>query len=338
MNNKPFISIIIPTYNAEESIRPCLNAVFSSAYSPVEVIVVDDGSKDKTCQIVAEYGVSVIQQEINKGQGAARNLGSQVSRGDILLFIDSDIVVNRDTLKLIAEYMHAYPHVSAITGTLSKQHPNENFFSQYKNLYMNAIFSRVQRNVDFIFGSIFVVRRGDYLQMEESRILAEDTELGFRMSLAGKKIHLLHHLEVVHLKHYNLKSLVINDFQIPYYFGKLFVRYWNPHDFFKKRTFSHTSKTQILSVIGMPLIFTGLALTPFSQFVGVGALCMLLIPTYFNRDLYKLYFERGLLFGAGALIFSYIDMLIMALGTYYGIVSEILTKLYRKPVTGTLKL
>lgn len=89
--NIPLISVVIPAYNAENYIHATLDSVFNQSYKNIEVIVVDDGSKDSTQAILAAYphNVEVIKTE-NKGVSHARNTGIDAARGEWIAFVDSD--------------------------------------------------------------------------------------------------------------------------------------------------------------------------------------------------------------------------------------------------------
>jgi len=85
------ISVIIPAYNEERGIGDVLKAV-CSATLPSEIVVVSDGSVDKTAEIARAFPVKVLEQQPNKGKAAAMHLGVESSNGDILCFIDADII------------------------------------------------------------------------------------------------------------------------------------------------------------------------------------------------------------------------------------------------------
>ncbi len=94
----PFVSVIIPAYNDEEGVRRCLASVLASDYENYEVIVVDDGSADRTAQVAASFpGVKVVAQA-NGGAGAAKNLGAAHARGEWLYFLDCDVVIPPDNI------------------------------------------------------------------------------------------------------------------------------------------------------------------------------------------------------------------------------------------------
>ena len=96
---KSLISVIIPVYNKENYIQNCLNSVLAQSYSNLEIVLINDGSKDNSGEILDEYAdkderVKVFHIE-NGGVYAARNFGLEKSTGDYVTFIDAD-----DTIEL----------------------------------------------------------------------------------------------------------------------------------------------------------------------------------------------------------------------------------------------
>ena len=81
----PKFSIIIPVYNVEKYIKKCLDSVFNQTFTDYEVIIVNDGTKDKSMDIVKDYDLKVINQE-NKGLSAARNTELSKLKENILYF------------------------------------------------------------------------------------------------------------------------------------------------------------------------------------------------------------------------------------------------------------
>lgn len=106
----PRFSIIIPVYNVEDYIKECLDSIKHQTYKDYEVIVVNDGTKDKSMKIVKKYPVTVINQE-NQGLSAARNTGVRQATGEYLLFLDSDDYLEKDTLKKINQALENDPDV-----------------------------------------------------------------------------------------------------------------------------------------------------------------------------------------------------------------------------------
>ncbi|MFZ3301240.1 MAG: glycosyltransferase family 2 protein [Microgenomates group bacterium] len=114
------ISIIIPTYNEESVILDCLQSLEKQSLNDFEVIVVDDGSTDKTIELLKQFKVKNYKLKIlfgnHQGAGAARNLGAKSATGDIFVFVDSDMTFDRHFLKMLVK-----PIVAGKTmGTFSK--------------------------------------------------------------------------------------------------------------------------------------------------------------------------------------------------------------------------
>lgn len=107
---KPIVSVIVPVYNAEHFIKRCVDSILQQRFTEIELILVDDGSKDQSGQICDEYAmqdlrVKVIHQR-NKGAGAARNAGIRTAKGEYLAFCDSDDTVSEmwlERLVLLAD-------------------------------------------------------------------------------------------------------------------------------------------------------------------------------------------------------------------------------------------
>lgn len=114
------VSVIIPTYNEGEVIAECLTSLGKQSYKDFEVIVVDDGSNDKTFQVLSDlrfkiYDLRILKQN-HKGAGNARNMGSRIAGGEILVFVDADMTFDRNFLKNLIK-----PIISGKSkGTFSK--------------------------------------------------------------------------------------------------------------------------------------------------------------------------------------------------------------------------
>ena len=128
------ISVIIPIFNASKTLRACLDSVFRSHCLNFEVIAVDDKSEDDSLSILKEYPCQIIALNQNAGTANARNVGAQEANGDFFVFIDSDVVIQQNTLEIVADEMEQHPQVAAVTGFLSCATYEKNFLSEYKNL------------------------------------------------------------------------------------------------------------------------------------------------------------------------------------------------------------
>ena len=106
----PKISVIVPVYNVEKYLRRCIDSILSQTFSDFELLLIDDGSKDKSGEICDEYAakdarVRVFHKE-NGGVSSARNLGLDNAKGDWITFSDSDDELLPDAFEAVCGYMH----------------------------------------------------------------------------------------------------------------------------------------------------------------------------------------------------------------------------------------
>ena len=100
------ISVIIPVYNVEKYIRQCLESIINQTLKEIEIIIVNDGTKDNSMKIVEEYvsdkRIKIINKE-NGGISSARNAGMEIAQGEYIYFIDSDDFVEKEVLSTLYE-------------------------------------------------------------------------------------------------------------------------------------------------------------------------------------------------------------------------------------------
>jgi glycosyltransferase involved in cell wall biosynthesis len=112
---KPYISVIIPVYNIEKYIPDCLDTVLNQTLDrdKYEVIIIDDGSTDKSLKICKQKAkgfdnTKIIEHKKNKGLGPARNTGIKEAKGEYLYFIDGDDYIDNNTLENLLELAQEY--------------------------------------------------------------------------------------------------------------------------------------------------------------------------------------------------------------------------------------
>lgn len=98
--NNQLVSVIVPAFNEKKHIKECLISIRNQSCSNIELIVVDDGSTDSTINISKKYADKLLTQK-HQGPGAAKNRGAKVARGDILVFIDSDMFLDENFVRNI---------------------------------------------------------------------------------------------------------------------------------------------------------------------------------------------------------------------------------------------
>lgn len=189
------ISVIVPTYNAANTIRDTIEALLNQNYpkNKYEVIFVDDGSNDDTVKIIKSYKKVKLIKQKHKGPAAARNLGAKKARGGILLFTDSDCVPSRNWIRDMIKPLKnsKIVGVSGTYRTLNKDSLIARFVGY--EISRNHEIMKKQKYIDFIGSYSAAYRKDIFLKFggfDESFPIAsgEDPELSFRISKAGYKM------------------------------------------------------------------------------------------------------------------------------------------------------
>jgi glycosyltransferase involved in cell wall biosynthesis len=314
----PHLSVIVPVHNGRLQLPRCLEALRESSYSNFEVIVVDDCSTDNTAQIIERFGARYLRTPRKLGPGGGRNLGVQHARGEIVVFVDADVVVRAQTLAQIAEDFQDDAQLAALFGSYDEEPAWPDFFSQYKNLmhhYVHQISS--ERAVTFWAGCGAVRKAvfeefGGFNTEKYPNPSIEDIELGYRLSMAGRRIKLDKRIQVKHLKKWTVRGLWRADVHyraIPW--SRLILETRNlPKDLNLTRAAQISAGLVGLFVGGLLLLPFSLAgwlqkavpaLTPLNLSVVLGGLAAVLL--LLNLRVYRWFAQRrGLCFAAGAVL------------------------------------
>lgn len=209
------ISIIMPVYNGVEFIVKSLPPLIEMQRRGEvrEVIVVDDTSTDETPQLAEELGARVIPSGGRLGPGAARNEAAKLAKGEILWFVDADVIIHDDAAHYMEEGF-ASPEVVAVFGSYDDRPPAQNFLSQYKNLVHHFYHHRGRKEASTFWSGCGAVRKQAFLEVggfdieKYKRPSIEDIELGYRLREAGGKIMLFPELQSTHLKVWRFVNLI----------------------------------------------------------------------------------------------------------------------------------
>jgi GT2 family glycosyltransferase len=253
-------SIVIPTFNGAARIGNCLTGLLGqTAGRNVEILVVDDGSKDNTAEVVGRYpGVRLISQA-NTGPAAARNHGAREAQGGIVLFTDDDCVPMPDWLDaMLAPFED--PEVVGAKGiyrTRQKRLTARFVQIEYEDRYhMMAGLP----NIDFIDTYSAAFRRDRFLEMTGYDTsfpvaCAEDIELSYRMSARGWKMKFVPAAIVYHTHPYTFWRYLKKKYKFAYW-RVLAVRK-NPSKGVKD---SHTPQVMKLQLVFAPAMLIAVTL------------------------------------------------------------------------------
>lgn len=301
---KPTISIIIPVHNGGQLFERCLSALQQTHYESWECIVVEDGSSDNSVEIAYAHGVRLLSgRQRRLGPAQARNIGAQVARGDILFFIDADVLVQPGTVGHIAATMQADPGLAACFGSYDDQPLATNFLSQYRNLLHHFVHQHGKIDASTFWSGCGAIRRDLFLSMggfnEQlyKRPSIEDIELGYRLQAAGQRVQLEKLLQVKHMKRWTPRQMIVTDVRdraLPWT-QLILQRGGAPNDL-------NLNFTQRLSTAVAYLGLLGLGLALFSAWGWLLVILSALLLNWLNRDFYQfLQQKRGVRFTLMAL-------------------------------------
>ena len=217
MTSSSFVSVIVPAHRADTTLTRCLQALVTTDYARWECIVVDDASPGGgVASAATAFGFRTVRLDSRSGPAVGRNRAAAVARGDVLLFVDADVVIRPDTVRAAAEIFDGDASISAIFGSYDDSPDAPNFISQYKNLFHHYVHQNGSEFASTFWAGCGAVRRSAFETLggfaeHFDRPSIEDIELGYRLRSIGGKIVLSKRLLVKHLKRWTLLSLLVTD-------------------------------------------------------------------------------------------------------------------------------
>ncbi len=319
------ISVVVPVYNSEDTIRGCLDALMKqddvSLGQDYEILVVDDGSTDNSVAITKQYPVRVLDLGENKGRIIARKRGAEESLSSKILFVDSRVLLAPDFIKTLIHINHSPVMVGDLMEMETKYNSvfhtffylvrrkiyGKNHFPQSRDeFWINEDnFTRAPKGTTVLF-----IDRNLFLEIlpECKGVNVSDDTLMFHNLIFDKGQSLLRHnnLRAEYLQRTDLKTI------IPWLFhrGIRFADYYcRPGG---KLFHAFLTVTIILLVIGMLSVFSLLNLFYLMCFVGVAYVGIVAYLSDNLRDYLIIFFILPfmlLIFGAGILKFWYLFLL-----------------------------
>jgi len=181
------VAAVIPCYNAEDHIADAIESILQQSRGPDDIIVVDDGSTDRTVEIARRYPVRVLNVPSNRGAGAARNAGWMAASADLVAWLDADDSWERNHLEVVVELLErfeeaavAFSLVKYVGGRTGVWHP-KHFIAAGRPV---EAFSQCLRN-NLVPQMSAVVRRSALVEVggyDESMRRSQDYDLWLRLS------------------------------------------------------------------------------------------------------------------------------------------------------------
>jgi len=297
------ISVVIPNYNNRDKLYKLLESLKGALKyaADTEVIVVDDcSSEDLAPEMRDKYNFVKIERLSQKsGSAAARNRGVAIARGDLILFLDSDVIVKDDTLAKVEQAFTSNPNMVALEGEYNITPANTGFFPRYKALEYRS-FVIDQKYFSVLGPRIGAIRRGIFQEIggfddSYSTASVEDYEFSYRLQQKGYKIHYDKTLEV---KHHFPESL-LKQFGLSFHRTALWAQLFS-----KRLKFDNFGTTfaegmgrlaGFIFIVSVPIILFSMKFLPLS-------LCLFAAYLVLNRRFFILTIrEEGFIFFIRAL-------------------------------------
>lgn len=200
------ISVVIPTYNCERYLAQAIDSVLAQTYRDFEVIVVDDGSTDRTDQVLQSYGSQIrALRQSNQGVAAARNQGMMIAQGEWIAFLDADDIFFPDKLAAQIAHAEAHPHLGLVHSGWQRVEENGVLIKRVEPWHQVPHLNlETWLRWKPVLPSAMLFRR-DWLQKSggfDPRFPpAEDTELVLRLAVMGCEADWLRQVTVNYRQH-----------------------------------------------------------------------------------------------------------------------------------------
>lgn len=181
MKHTPLVSVVIPTYNSEKTIGACIDSILKQGYKPIEIVVVDNFSTDRTFQVASALGARGVQ--INAGRSAARNVGINNSSGEYLLCIDSDM---RLSSAVVDECVKKIEEGKKIGGVVIPEESTGNSFWVKVRNFEKRFYENTPVESARFFPMVLVKRAGGY---DETLVFFEESTLPQKIEKMGYGIN-----------------------------------------------------------------------------------------------------------------------------------------------------
>ena len=208
------LSIVIPVRNDARNLTICLAALRGADVQQFEMIVVDDASTEDVYSIVNKTTARYLRLPKRVGAGAARNAGWRIAQGEMVLFVDSDVVVPPDASGRVLERFARDHSLVGVFGSYDDSPSVPSFYSQFRNLLHHYIHQNSNEDAHTFWAGFGAIRRSaleSSCGFNEQMDGMEDVELGMRLAAGGAKLYLDKSLQVKHLKRWTLANTVSTD-------------------------------------------------------------------------------------------------------------------------------
>lgn len=214
-----YVSVIVPNYNGSKTIGKCIKSILNNSCKNLELIVIDDCSKDSSIKIVKSFKdskIRLIENKKNSGPAETRNKGIKISKGNIIFFIDSDAYISKDC---ITQHVSIHKHVNTdiVAGSIQGMHHTivgqaDDFCNWWTSIpnSKSCFIKKFHVPTTNLSVKRYVFHKAGYFKEELK--YGEDSEFSNRVIKNGLKIYFKSDLIAYHYDRDSLKSFLKHNY------------------------------------------------------------------------------------------------------------------------------
>ena len=315
-----FVSVIIPCYNCEKKIAECINSLLlQKTKHKYEIITVNDGSTDKTEKIMKEINSNKVKyfSQKNSGPAKARNFGAKKAGGEIILFIDSDCVAEKNWLEEMINPFET-KNVAAVQGAyITKQ---KEIIARFSQIEIEERYEKMKKadEIDWVGSYSAGYKKNIFDELggfDESFPIAsgEDPELSYKVAEKGYKIIFNPKAIVYHTHPASLKKYLRTKFFRAYYRPKLYSKHKT-----KIIKDSYTPQSLKAQIVIFYLIVLSLIIGFYINIVFLFAICLFVLHIILGANLFVLAYKKDIEVALASPIILFLRSIVFGAGLIWG--------------------
>ena len=346
MNYK--ISIILPFFYSNSkkltkaenfsllAFDKCLSAIFKSYYKNYEVIAVSDNSSKESIKIAEKYPCKIIKSKKNYGAAFSRNKGASISKGKILVFLDSDVEIKKDAFSIINKYFNSKNNEGSLQGVYSHKPNYKSSVTQYLHSYhCYHLFSETEKSqyTQTLCTAFFSIKKNLFkkykgFDIKFNKASAEDADFGFKLIKDQHKISIERKLNATHHINFNILSFIRRTVRLHTDEMKMYLRK-------KSATLKAKQSNYSIVILGIVLIFFITALIFINLFYSlvffnyIFIILNILFIVIHKKFLTFILNSKGILMSLKAIFYIYLHRFLFSVCFFRGLIEfYILRKKY----------
>tara|TARA_B110000046_G_scaffold12213_1_gene12091 strand:+ start:2693 stop:3733 length:1041 start_codon:yes stop_codon:yes gene_type:complete len=305
----------------------CLSAIFKSHYKNYEVIAISDNSSKESLNIAKKYPCKIVKLKKNYGAAFSRNKGASISKGEILVFLDSDVEIKKNSFSIINNYFNLKNNEGSLQGVYSHKPNYKSSVTQYLHSYhCYHLFSEAKKikYTQTLCTAFFSIKKSLFkkykgFDINFNKASTEDTDFGFKLIRNQHKISIEKKLSAIHHIDFNIMSFIRRTIRLHTDEMKMYLRNKSANLRAKQKNYS-------IVIVGIVLIFFITALIfinlfyPVIFFSKIFIILNLLFITIHAKFLTFVLISKGLMMSLKSIFYVYLHRFLFSVCFFRGLI------------------